>query len=89
MNLKNIIHEITYNSARDDLGELQCCDGQNPRIKNPIDPVEVDIFVTEVPWHGTVRFELMARYKDCEYEISLCEGCYESIICELLRPKTQ
>jgi len=81
MNLKNIIHEITFNGV----GELQCCDAQNPRITNPIDPVEVEIFVKDIPWYKTVRFELMARYKGEEYEITLCEGCYESIICTLLR----
>jgi hypothetical protein len=78
MNLNNIIyHDLTYTK---DLTELQCCDSQNPRVNTVIRPDQVEIYRTP-----GLSNELMARYKDKIWEINFCEGCYESIICNLLK----
>ncbi len=83
MNLNNVIyHDLTYTK---DLRELQCCDSQNPRVGVVFDPSKVELFIKETPWYGATRQELMVRYNDKVWEINFCEGCYESIICTLMK----
>lgn len=78
MKLNDIIyHDLTYTK---DLQELQCCDAQNPRVNVVIDPGKVELFRTAGP-----SSELMVRYNDKVWEINFCEGCYESIICTLMK----
>jgi hypothetical protein len=84
MDLSCIIHDITFNTGED---ELLCCDPQSGRISTAIAPAEIEVYVKEVPWYTTTLSEMMVRYKDREYEITLCEGCYESIICKLLKER--
>jgi hypothetical protein len=66
-------HDIGYDGSLDDLSELQCF-GPRPGAGPALDGVE--IFVKNK--------ELMARHNNEIFEINLCEGCYESIICKLL-----
>jgi len=64
-------------------GELSCCDAQNPRHRPLVEPKTVDLFIKPVPEFKTQ--ELMAKHEGKEYEINLCELCYEYIIMYLLR----
>ncbi len=76
--------DCLYHGIRLNDEELQCCDEANPRTGKTLPRNEIELVVKESDWYGTTRRELMAFYKETEFEINLCEGCYETVICKLL-----